>query len=135
MADGGHLEFRKNVYSSAADKDICTKIGAMITFAVSIAWGGKGNGGEGRGEDGRGGGRGGTGPPNFKTVVAPLRNKAWTKIKSSVNAYYRTQCHWRILLAKPLHVVRELAIGCPVVSCGVLWFSDIPLFRHYAQQM
>jgi len=30
MADGGHLEFRKNVYSSAADKDICTKIGAMM---------------------------------------------------------------------------------------------------------
>ena len=58
---------------------------------------------------------------NRFVLVNQSRNKAWTKIKSSVNAYYRTQCHWRILLAKPLHVVREIAIGCPAVSCSVLW--------------
>ena len=77
---------------------------------------------------------------NRLVLVNQSRNKAWTKIKSSVNAYYRTQCHWHILLVKPLHVVREIAIGCPAVSCGVLrcpvvcpvvfcsvlWFSDIP---------
>ena len=49
-------------------------------------------------------------------------------MKSSVNAYYRTQCHWRILLAKPLHVVRKIAIGCPAVSCGVL--RSPVVFRH-----
>jgi len=30
MADGGHLEFWKNVNSSAADKDICTKIAVKM---------------------------------------------------------------------------------------------------------
>jgi len=34
---------------------------------------GKGNGGEGRGVDGWGEGGTGRDPPNFKTVVAPLR--------------------------------------------------------------
>jgi len=30
MADGGHLEFRVIVNNSAADKDICTKIGVVM---------------------------------------------------------------------------------------------------------
>jgi len=58
---------------------------------------------------------------NRLVLLNQSRNKAWTKIKSFVNAYYRTQCHWRILLAKPLYVVREIALGvlwCPAVSCG-----------------
>ena len=68
---------------------------------------------------------------------ARYSNKAWTKIKSSVDAYYRTQCHWRILLANPLHVVRELPLGvlwcvlwCSAVSCGVLRCPVV--FRHTA---
>jgi len=69
---------------------------------------------------------------NRLVLLNQSRNKAWTKIKSFVNAYYRTQCHWRILLAKPLYVVREIAIGCPVVSCG---FQTYRLLRASSQQV